>query len=84
MKVILKPVDLVFMAILGLSLVASYTIQAFGQLDPDVTWINYGVGRLLQGDRLYREIIEVNPPFIYGISLPPIWLARATRSARTP
>ena len=72
----IKTPDFVIMTVLGLSLAVSYAIQASGHLDPDVAWINYGVGRLLQGDRLYSEIVEINPPFIYGISLPPIWLAR--------
>lgn len=77
MKITTKLTNLMtFMAVLSLCLAGSFAIQLAGQLDPDVSWINYGVGRLLQGDRLYRDIVEINPPFIYVISTPPIWLAR--------
>ena len=78
METIVKRRRLFFFAVLSLCCAISYALQTTGQLDPDVAWINYGVGRLLQGDKLYRDVVEINPPLIYSISLPPIWLARTS------
>ena len=47
-----------------------------GVLNPDTSWYNYGTQQMLSGARLYTDIVDVNPPMIYYLSLPPFWLAK--------
>lgn len=42
----------------------------------DVAYYVNAVERMLDGARLYRDLIDVNVPTIYGVMAPPIWLAR--------
>jgi hypothetical protein len=44
-------------------------------LKDDVAWLLYIAGRWLDGQRLYVDLIEVNPPLIVWISAMPEWLA---------
>ena len=44
-------------------------------LDPDVSWLITVSERLLAGDRLYVEIVEVNPPASVWLYLPLVWIA---------
>lgn len=44
-------------------------------LDCDVAWYLYGANRMLEGARLYVDIIDVNPPIIFYISALPTWIA---------
>jgi hypothetical protein len=67
-----------FLVALGILVVASFTLQSLGVLNPDVAWINYGNSRMLAGARLYVDIVEVNPPTIYYLSMPPFWLSSVT------
>jgi hypothetical protein len=73
-----------FFGSLGLIVALGFIIQSFGTLNPDVSWINYGVTRLLSGAKLYDDIVEVNPPTIYYLSMPPIWLATVTGYDSSP
>lgn len=43
---------------------------------PDVTWLLYAGEKMLQGQRLYEQVLEVNPPLAVLIYLPAIGLAR--------
>ena len=43
---------------------------------PDVAWLLYSAGRLLDGARLNVDIVEINPPLIVWLNVPPVWLAR--------
>lgn len=42
----------------------------------DAAWYLYVARRVLAGAHLYRDIIEINPPLIVALSIPPAWLAR--------
>ncbi len=42
----------------------------------DAAWYLYVARRVLAGARLYRDIVEINPPLIVALSVPPEWLAR--------
>jgi hypothetical protein len=42
----------------------------------DVAFFYYASGRLLDGAKLYRDIVEINPPLVYLLGVPPAWLAR--------
>ena len=42
----------------------------------DVSWLLYVADRVLNGDRLYVDVIEVNPPLVVILKLPVAWFAR--------
>lgn len=48
-----------------------------GPLNGDAHWILTMAGRLLGGEQLYRDILEINPPLIVWLQVPIVWLARA-------
>jgi len=45
---------------------------------PDMGLFLYDAGRVLDGARLYRDVVEINPPLIIVLNLPVVLLARAT------
>jgi len=45
-------------------------------LHPDVSWYLVATGRILDGARPYRDIIEVNPPLAFYLTMPPVLAAR--------
>jgi hypothetical protein len=44
-------------------------------LDGDVAAILYFADRMVAGDRLYVDLIDVNPPLIFWLNVPAAWLA---------
>ena len=46
-------------------------------IDSDVSWLITVCERILGGERLYVDIIEVNPPASVWLYLPLVWLAHA-------
>jgi hypothetical protein len=46
---------------------------------PDVSWLLYMAGRILDGARPYVDVVEVNPPLIVWLNLPIAALGRALR-----
>lgn len=44
---------------------------------PDTSWLITVCERVLDGDRLYVDVLETNPPFTVWLYLPPVALARA-------
>lgn len=59
--------------LVGLSLAAQFAKLA----EPDIAYNLYAPARLLDGARLYRDLVDMNPPLIFAINLPIVWLARA-------
>jgi hypothetical protein len=49
----------------------------------DVAYYVNAVERLLDGARLYRDLIDVNVPTIYGVMALPVWLSRRLGIAPT-
>lgn len=45
---------------------------------PDLSWLLYVAGRMLDGARLGVDLVEINPPLIVWLNLPPALLARWT------
>jgi hypothetical protein len=41
----------------------------------DIGWLTYATGSWLNGDILYRDIFEVNPPLVFYVMAPGVWLA---------
>jgi hypothetical protein len=45
---------------------------------PDMAFLLYAAGRLLDGATLYRDVVEINPPLVIWLNVPIEALARAT------
>ena len=61
----------------GLAALAAITIQSFRvPIDADVSWLITVCERILSGDRLYIDILEVNPPASVWLYLPLVWLSK--------
>jgi hypothetical protein len=43
----------------------------------DMAFLLYAAGRVLDGARLYVDVVEINPPLIVALNLPAVLLARA-------
>jgi hypothetical protein len=43
----------------------------------DMAFLLYAAGRVLDGARLYVDVVEINPPLIVALNLPAVVLARA-------
>lgn len=52
-------------------------LQAQVHLNHDVAWITHGAGWLLEGRRFGRDIIDVNPPLIWFVSIPAALFVKA-------
>ncbi len=52
-----------------------YAIQSSTYLNHDVAWVLWGARAMLHGAVFGRDIIEPNPPLIWYLSLPPVWVA---------
>jgi hypothetical protein len=53
-------------------------IQSFWiPIDADISWMITVCERVLSGDRLYIDILEVNPPASVWLYMPFVWLAKA-------
>ena len=63
--------------LVGLAMVA----ELRGPLNGDAHWILTMAGRLLTGEHLYRDILEINPPLIVWLQVPIVWAARAAGCA---
>lgn len=48
----------------------------FGTDDHDIGWLVYIAGRVLDGARLYVELVEANPPLIVVLNMPAALLSR--------
>ena len=62
---------------IGLAALAAIAIQCLlVPIDADVSWLLTVCDRVLSGDRLYVDIIEVNPPASVWLYLPLVWIAK--------
>ena len=64
--------------LVALSLVALFGFYLTTTLNHDVSWYLVATDRLLHGARLYVDIIEVNPPLAFYLTMPPVAFARLT------
>ncbi len=51
--------------------------QFLSRTIPDTAWLLHAAGRVLDGDRLYLDLVEVNPPLVVWLNLPVVLAARA-------
>lgn len=42
----------------------------------DIAYFLYSAGRVLDGARLYRDVVDMNPPAIFAFNVPIVWLSR--------
>lgn len=56
--------------------VASVALHLAAPLPPDPAWLLTVGERMLAGERLYRDITELNPPMSAWLYLPSVWLAQ--------
>jgi len=51
-------------------------LQLHSTLHHDPAWLIHGTEVFLDGGKLYRDVFELNPPLIFYLTVPPVWLAR--------
>ncbi len=56
-------------------ILATLVFNSLVPLLPDVSYILVADGRFLHGDIPYTDLIEINPPLVFWITMPPVWLA---------
>ena len=61
---------------LGILLAALILAEFRRPLNSDSAWLLYLARRVLEGDRLYVELVEINPPLVVWLQLPVVFLAR--------
>ena len=64
-----------FLLLAGILLVSG-EFQLHSLLHHDPAWLIHGTEVFLDGGRLYRDVFELNPPLIFYLTVPPVWLAR--------
>jgi hypothetical protein len=62
---------------LGALALLAFAFHAAVPTNHDVAWILEGAGRLLDGARFGRDIVDVNPPLAWWIATLPVGFARA-------
>jgi hypothetical protein len=66
------------LVLLGLGLaIVSIVGELRAPLNADAAWLVYSAGRLLRGELLYVDILEINPPLIVWLNLPAAYLSHA-------
>src|SRR5690348_6521716 len=65
------------LAVLAIAAVGVMIQCLWMPIDSDISWLITVSERILGGDRLYVDIIEVNPPASVWLYLPFVWLANA-------
>jgi hypothetical protein len=72
----LRP-DFPVMLVAAVAAIVGIAIQTLWvPIDADVSWLITVSERILSGDRLYVDILEVNPPASVWLYLPLVWLAK--------
>ncbi len=66
-----------FRAALALLVVLPLAAQLASIAQPDMAFLLYAAGRVLDGATLYRDVVEINPPLIVGFNAGVVALARA-------
>jgi hypothetical protein len=69
-------------SVFNAAIFACIALTLAGQLNrpapPDMAFLLYAAGRLLDGATLYRDVVEINPPLVIWLNVPIELLARAT------
>ena len=73
--------DLVALALLFIVAAVVLTTAIRSPLKDDVAWLLYVARRWLEGQRLYEDLVEVNPPLVILIYAVPAWIAATLGAA---
>jgi hypothetical protein len=57
---------------------AALVVVAALPLNPDVAWFMSVARRMLNGDELYRDIVDLNPPLVVYLLIPAVLVSNAT------
>ncbi len=68
-------------AAVGVLVVVTLAAQLASIATPDMAFLLYAAGRVLDGARLYRDVVEINPPLIVWLNLPVVLLARTLEAS---
>ena len=66
-----------YLGLLALVAAIGLVPQFLSRTLPDISFLLYAAGRVLDGATLYVDLIEINPPLIVWLNLPIVALARA-------
>lgn len=61
---------------MGCFVVLSLAAELRSIARPDIGFLLYAAGRVLDGARLYVDVVEINPPLIVALNIPPVAIAR--------
>jgi hypothetical protein len=64
--------------ILALLWAIGLVVYTHAMSNNDVAWLLAGTEKWIGGGKLYRNIIELNPPLVFYVNLPPVLLAKLT------
>jgi len=53
-------------------------------INHDASWYLYAAGTILDGAKIYRDLIDLSPPTIFWLSIAPAWLARILNCSSVP
>lgn len=67
-----------YMSVLALFVTLGVAAEARNLAGPDIAFFLYAARRVVDGARLYRDVVEINPPLIIALNVPPVLLARMT------
>ena len=67
----------------GIVFVVAVLLRQVVPLNTDVSWLLVVCERMLDGQHLYRDIIEINPPMAAFAYLPGVALARSASTRGT-
>ena len=70
--------------LIALVAIGTTAFHVSGPLGPDVSWLITVSERILDGGRLYIDILEPNPPMAGYLYMPPVLLARTLGMAPEP
>lgn len=70
MKIAINSSTLIF-----LTFAAAIVFQSISTSTNDVHWLIWCADQVLQGEKLYIDVYESNPPLIIWLYMPAVWLA---------
>ncbi len=76
--------QLAFAGLMAVAWAVALVLLAPTTLHHDINWYLVATGRMLDGARLYVDIIEVNPPLSFVLTVPAVVAARLTGLAAQP
>lgn len=79
-----SPDRLIFVGLLAAAWVIALALLAPTTLHHDINWYLVATGRMLDGARLYVDLIEVNPPLSFVLTAPAVIAARLTGLGAQP